>query len=873
MGLTLPTLGSYAGGAIGSFGGPMGTLAGATLGGAGMSYLADRYAQARERERNPLQEDDQARSLLFAGIGAIPMSGLATKAGPLLKYGGLAAETLAKSLGTNAAIRAYHGEDPSITGEDVKGALLGIPLNLIGGAVINKAVGGTAEALGISPSKLASKQISNVKNQQDLANYQNAQAENARALELWQAGEQNLTDHGPSALAPDVMARMGKNRSMIEQYEKPLVQDTAKLMKMGKKGGHLSPGWFAKQFGNRGTVIAQEQLMRGDTGELDPGASGRIFESARAASNYRKDVEGEIRAMVDPVMKDWKALTPKARKDASGVIQLALSDTPNAEKHLEGQPDIVRNTYKALRAAYQREIPEWEKAGVPISEAHKESYATRIADEQHPLYDASMDTELSARSRFEHPQTERSRLYVPDDSVDFFLNRHLPSFSRRVAYQPVIDQYLQYKDNPTVKSFLGDLMNPEGIQGKPSELASWVAGKRYEAKVKWNPFSAAKNMTQWRWAQANMDPEQRSLARMIESAPEAIGMGEFIRRPETAKYDFQDGDLVPSMGKKALVKAPFEMAEARNWEKAKSAGMAEEISRSKVYQDALASGDDMAQALVKASNDPETMSRAMRSGEVRSEMTQLGGEPGFRPQIYDTILRKAPILRPMLQFSRFSMGEPEIVFDTFTRSGQEKAILRKGFSEDASVVEHKRALTQLRSGVERAMKDKFIPKADARAKLKEIDADIKSVNAQIDEIAPRNRTRAVSTLLRTMGTNIGTDIVRNSIKYGLVLGLITDIGDAELEKLNTAANMQAGTNAIPGSGAATKLMDWTGLSPDRKSSSAMDRNVAGMIDLIPGIGPLNNAIPGQPISRTISKELKGAMRGNKPKAPSQPKPR
>lgn len=674
-------------------------------------------------------------------------------------------------------------------------------------------------------------------------------------------------------------SRFQQNQSMIKSYEDPLYgQGLADMMGGDTKLSTKPRTWFGnvaqglqKYVGNKGDKIGQEPLyyqhdqladdgtIIAKKGEMAHGAAGDLMNRAAKARELFNVTKQNASQFISPEAQKnlgWDKLTPENKKFASRKIVQALEDRENAAEILKGTG--FEQYYEAARNAFDS-----VKQSAELGNRHTVSnyFPHKGPGANEPSMTMDPSTNIDVESNRLKSRTGNSQAIVPDDIFKFMNSDYMSGVLKDLSYKELGNEMTKYKFNPTVQQALRKVVFPEVKQKVWIDKALDKVGEvSYNAFIKNNPKSILRNKEQQYLAEGYVSQEAKDLGELALKSPESFGLDDYINKGYSSKMAEADTEWTGTTEKPSFKdKLAFDYSESQNWKQGRALGFAEGVVQTPEYKDLLATGMTPEVAFATAIKEPRVMERAMRRGDDLTRFVNLTNEKGFKPDLYET---DNPVARQVLRFTRAATGTPEIYYKMMSRSGRESRILSRGFSDEASVVDTARSLRQMKDGIKQQVKNKELSKDVAAKSLQEIDDELRSAEALIDQIEPRDMGKSLKVLAKSYGRNLAINaLIGTLVKYKGTFPALEEAGIME-EKDRSGqmedALVRSAFQSIPVAGSildtAGHLAGMQSKYPKNYGEMSVDYALgAGANNPTLGILNMMNQIPGRPLSKAGGK--------------------
>lgn len=621
-----------------------------------------------------------------------------------------------------------------------------------------------------------------------------------------------------------------------------------------REGLELEPSFM-----ERTKRFMQQQV--GDVGKRvarEPGG-GKIYQAAEEGVQYRQHLINSGRSLREGVEKEMAKLPKREYRQMSERLFDALSDRGNAASYLK--TDLDRRAYKAYQDFWDLYKQEMENHGF----ATKEDYATHVRDFFEKPGDNTTPsvyqrTPEEIKSGFFKERTGNGRFEKAD--IMKTARVYEGSVSRALAYQPALDAYANAPKSTVVDGFLRGILFPERVD---NVLMDPIAKARFNVYVRYNPWSALSNLSQKDMARLRVTPDAVKLAGLIGDHREELGLKSFLEGLLSSRSE----DVMGKVAKEAPDAYELYMrSEETNWRASRALGVAQEVLNHPGYQEAIKGGARPLDAVKAILNEravskangsllPETvLERAKIRGQNLASETQFINEPGFKPTLFEK--GSGGLLKLPLQFRRFGLSTLEATLDSFTNAGKEATILRRGFEDEASVVERLNALRITRKGAI-SLRSQYPERAkELTGLIKETSEDIASMEALVNKIEPRNAARSFYYLTSMSGKQFGVKAARLWAKWALASGGAIYGAKKVTDKQKASALKRSAIQSLPGVEGLSTGMDLAqGLgSGDTVPKSWADAGVDLAELLAMPVGIVDTMIPGKPISTSIKNWIK-----------------
>lgn len=895
------TLGKYAGGALGAgigmavgspagipgmiAGGAEGYSYGSSIGSAGGGMLADYLSQKEDIEKGLRQEVDPTAVVVPNLVWAIPgpdimKGGLVNAAGKLMAEGavkGGTSEIIQRGVGM--AKKAYNGEDVSL--DDL--ASLGTAKRAVLSGLINVPLGLVARGVGKFTSakeqaKISEDRLNELARQSKLKEFNNAQLENQnifndysnsidlarQAHESGVSPEANFIDF---QTAPNTDA-ISKNEAILSSHQDPLMGQYPQDILEGRAKLNTQPEttWgkitadLQRKFGYAADKLSKEPMYYADTGELASGASGKITGMAMDAAAQFEDLKSRINDVAGPEVQKatgWDKLSPSNKKFYAQKIAEARQNPEKAQEIIQGTG--AEPYYKMVDDVFNQAQEVLKRDNRGTIEAYFPKQGLYVQPHTPQLLGKGMDVNIESprlKSRTGGP----SKDIEVDDIMKYITGPYTNSVMREVAFSPVDEELKKYSNNPKITKALEKIVYPEVKQkGAIDKVMGKVGQTYYKAFIESNPGPILKNKAQQDLTEAYVSSLGSKVGKEIMKSPEEYGLADYLKGGYSDKFgDIGQGSLKENNSTSFFDKLKFTHSEAKNWEMTRAKGFGEAVAQSDEFKKAIGDGASIKDAFKAAiESNPEIINRGKIRGNDLTRAINLPNTKWMLPEVYEGA---SPIAKGMLRFTRTATGLPEVYNNILTRGGQEARILSRGISEEAKIVDLKRAFNQFKSTVAKEVKAGNISKDVAQKYYVEADDVISMANKAIDQIEPRDLKRSLAYL--------GKAYARNTA-VGSLLGTIGVLGtDTALEKLGlsepTSPEKKAekvvsrikssAVQALPLVDATKIPMQALGLADANfgRKKTLIDLGIAAT-SMAPGLGWVNqlNQIPGRPVTKSV----------------------
>lgn len=581
---------------------------------------------------------------------------------------------------------------------------------------------------------------------------------------------------------------------------------------------------------------------------------GMIFQMADDSVFARDYLRTSAKINFEPFYEKLAKMSkknPEEYKALSERVTAALENRENAASILKN--DFETDVYNGFKGSYDFWMQNMEKMGLKVRKDYVPHLTEMIKDPK-SILGQDMPQELS--EGFFGARKGQLKDFVRDDLIRVY-NTYENFASRKIAYDPVIKLWKEKGSDPIIGKFLNGVVANRRIEGG---VIDWITGQKYLNLVARNPFSAASNLAQQGLAEGHVSGEAFRLSKQLRKIndPEIV---EYLNRSfskfaeSVIPKEILEGQS-KGFAKNILDKMNFfEMAEGRNWMASRAMGVSEELVQSSKYQQLIKSGKNLQDAAFQTLKEsPDLWKRAMTRGSDLASKTQFSMAQGFKPALFELVAEN-PLLRIPLQFARFQASNLEATINLLRSSlpgklgsaGKELSIMRRGFQDEASVVQRLQAMRDLAKGAKSLLKE--VPEAERgilKNMVKELGQDMGFLRQEVARVEPRSMLNTAEGLGKMIVGGSAPKLARTWLKWGLA-GYIFNKEYTPEKKAGDIATVIGGQ--IPG------LETVRGMDLNPRYIDPRYNMVSNTVSVIPGIGYVDALIPGRPITRAAFDRL------------------
>lgn len=553
----------------------------------------------------------------------------------------------------------------------------------------------------------------------------------------------------PSAI-DEVPLNPARLNELAPEVQKLVDTRVARNDSTGRTGQAKFLDKYTKGFINRTTE---------DLGKLGADVSESMVRGAKVKS----DIGNELRPIMQDIDKGVKKVAGKTevgQEQFMSKVDKALQDRDNAASYFDNADE--QKVYQNIQKVYDYIMQERIDRGLPVRKDYSPTQMIRAGGEDPSYLASSLNSKITtADSRFSKERKGEGADQAVFNTRDLF--NYANSQSTEFAYKEAADMFRE-----GIKNVPPELANSKSFQDGIRRLADAYAKavnpsattkgdkaiKFFQSTVYknilWNnPKNAAFSTAQTLIARGDVTKDAKAIAKSFDKdtlkelydqkwfgdATISADMQSDTRMSQLAqgasKYD------INRVGEEYAVKKPFAL------------GVAQGLSETKAYKDAVKAGKSKAEAAKIALADPVAHEYAVRAGNVLVNDTAFGANSMARPEF----LRDASaVKRAFTMFLRFPLGMTELVGKSM-RPAEARAInvLMKGDPRATPVPEmrqkYQKTLVAL-DQIEKAAKDGKLGdiKLDAiQDSIKATKENIKVVDETIKELSSiRGNKRATS---------------------------------------------------------------------------------------------------------------------------------
>lgn len=408
-----------------------------------------------------------------------------------------------------------------------------------------------------------------------------------------------------------------------------------------------------------------------------------------------------------------------------------------------------------------------------------------------------------------------------------------------------------------MQNLVQDLISPDKTS-KAEQIANKLIGLKYKSDLRFALKSSMQNRTQKWFANSYVSKDAQKLTKALGKDEQAL-IDSKILGADSAISDELGIAKKTKLGDKLDKIDPFVRSEKSNISYATRVGAMEEVLRSPIYQEAIKGGAKKTEAIAAALEDPATLEKAVRRGNVVSNASQFNGNKALKASAFREGGNVFGIPTSFLkQYRTFQAGMINNLYSGLIQTGKtrELNIIKRGDPREVGLVNFARTARSVDNylvDLEKAAKNGEVPDLSAKEVSlyrKQLGEHITDLNRQIAKVDPLNRKKVAGNLTKAWAAAFAIQTLFDGSLFSTANFLTGTGSKADQEKGGKAVakNLRYSSPVnVP-----TKSQDLLTLTP------AIAKDKPG--NLIPGVGPaikrgkeiskLTESLTGKPLVET-----------------------